>query len=771
MNSKIVASHLARQAVVYVRQSSMAQVWENTESTARQYSLVERARALGWRAEDVVVIDEDLGRSGASAEGRTGFARLAHEVAQGRVGAILALEVSRLARSSADWQQLLRLCRIAGVLVADEVTVYDPGQTDDRLLLDLKGTMSEAELQWLALRLVGARRSRARRGELAFVPATGYFWDGTRFAKDPDEAIQLAVHTVFSRFEIEPSAWAVVTWARKTGFELPTRVHSAGGHSEVRWGPLGVSRLSSMLHNPIFAGAYAYGRTTTREVLVDGKPKRVRQQERDPSGWTVRIRDTHEGYISWEQYNTNRDKLRDNANRFGGTVRGAAREGAALLSGMVVCGRCGQRMHPAYGPLGTVRYACAGERSTGGPSCWSLEGAPVDRLVEDLFLEAMVPEELELVFAVAHEATAQADALAAQWRVRMERAEYEASLAERRYMAVDPDNRVVARTLEANWEERLRQLKRLRTAYEDAQRDQRVVLGDDDRARIRALASDLPAVWRAATTRQAERQAMVRLVVEAVCLTPVDLPHRQTRVEVQWRSGAVTDRLVPRPGRGDARRTPPHVVRRLRELVADGVRDDEIAVRLNAEGLLPAHDRPWTASAASQARRRYHIPKVASDLPRIANAPLPDRFADGTYSVSGLARRMDISVNVVRGWIKRGRVTGERRRIASGKRVWHLSVDETDLTGLAHKPPRMPRKAPLPDQHPDGRWSVPGLARRYRTHRATVRGWIAREIVHVEYEAHGNYPRAAWIRLDEDTTRRLDVLARRRQDRSTTTTR
>ncbi len=772
MNGKIGASHLARQALVYVRQSSMAQVWENTESTSRQYGLVARATALGWREDDVVVIDEDLGRSGASTKARGGFAKLAEEVAQGRVGMVLALEVSRLARSSSDWQQLLRLCRVADVLVADESAVYDPSQTDDRLLLDLKGTMSEAELQWLALRLAGARRSRARRGELAFVPATGYVWEGRQFTKDPDAAIQAAIQTVFSRFEVEPSAWAVVTWARRTGFELPTRVHATGGYSEVRWGPMGYTRLASMLHNPIYAGVYAYGRSSTREVLVDREPRRVRVKEPDPSAWTARIRDAHPGYITWEQYVANQEKLHDNANQFGGHVRGAAREGAALLSGIMVCGQCGRRMRPGYGPLGSVRYQCHGERATGGPTCWSLEGEPVDRVVEDLFLETMVPKELELVLAVAREATGQADALAAQWRLRIERAEYEARLAERRYMAVDPDNRVVARTLEAGWEQSLRDLERLRLAYEDVRRERRVELTEDDQARIRALATDLPAVWRSTTTHQEERQAMLRLVVEAVCLTPVDAPVRQTRVVVQWRSGDVTERFVARPGRGDARRTPPQVVRRLRALVAEGLRDEEVAVRLNAEGLLPAQDRPWTTSAASQARRRYHIPRVAPDLPRVANTPSPDRFPNGTYSVAGLARELAVSTNVVRGWIQKGRVSGELGPTESGRRAWHLSVDEADLARLAKEPGRRaPRKAPLPDQFPDGRWSVPGLARRFLTHRATVRGWMVRGIVQVEYQAYGDYPRAAWIHLDEDATKRLEELARRRQNRTITNTR
>ncbi len=310
MAGKIGVTHQARRAMVYVRQSSMGQVRENTESTSQQYALAERAQSLGWAADDVVVIDEDLGKSGASAEGRSGLARLAREVAQGRVGAILALEVSRFARSSPDWQQLLRLCAVADVLVLDDQSVYHPALPDDRLLLDLKGTMSAAELQWLRLRLAGARRSKARRGELWFQPATGYIWTAGRLLIDPDEATSTAIRVVLERFELEPSSWAVVRWARRNNFLLPTTRYHAGGHTEVVWGPLGASRLCSILHNPIYAGTYAYGRSVQREVLVDGQVRRVRVSSSKPGDWLVCIVDAHPGYISWQQYQDNLRSLR-----------------------------------------------------------------------------------------------------------------------------------------------------------------------------------------------------------------------------------------------------------------------------------------------------------------------------------------------------------------------------------------------------------------------------------------------------------------------------
>ncbi len=763
MSGKIRSTHLGRTAVIYVRQSSMAQVWEHTESTQRQYALAERAKALGWQDEDVVVIDEDLGLSGATTEDRQGFAKLAHEVAHGEVGAILALEISRVARSSADWQQLLRLCRVANVLVIDEQAVYDPALADDRLLLDLRGTMSEAELNWLGLRLVGARRSKARRGELRFVPATGYVWDGQQFAMDPDAAVRTAIQTVFTRFEVEPSAWAVVRWARQTGFEVPTRIYEAG-QSEIAWRPLTVSRLSSILHNPIYAGAYVYGRSPTREVLQAGEPRRLRVHQPDPASWQVCLREQHAGYITWECYLANLAKLRDNATPFGAGVRGAPREGVALLAGIVVCGRCGRRMRPAYGPR--ARYMCVGDRATGGRTCWSLEASPVDEIVQQLFLEAMVPDELELALAVEQQATQQADSLAAQWRLRIEGAEYQARLAERRYMAVDPDNRVVASTLEANWEESLRELERLRRDYERACREQRVQLTEADRARIRAIATDLPAVWRALSTQPQERQAMLRLVVEAVCLTPVEVPERQTKVALQWGSGAITEQILPRPGPGRPQRTPPNVIERMRQLVGAGLHDEEVAQQLNAEGALPAPGRRWTTSAASQARRRYDIERVAPDRPRVK--ALPGRFEDGTYSVSGLAEHMGVKQGVVRGWIRRGLVTAEKVVDPNGRTAWRITADDDDLARLASAPSRQtPRKDRLPDQLPDGRWSISGLAHRFDVHRSSVRGWIRRGIVEVEYEPYGQYPRAGWIRLDDGAERQLEALAEARRSART----
>lgn len=548
MKGKIEASHLERRAFVYVRQSTPTQVHEHVESKQRQYALAERAIALGWRRGDVVVIDDDQGKSGASTDGRSGFARLADAVGRGDVGAVLAVEVSRLARSSSDWQRLLALCAVTGVVVVDEQSIYDPADKDDRLLLDLKGTMSEAELHWLRLRLNGGRLNKARRGALKLIAPIGYVWRDGQFELDPDAAIRSAVRVVFERFAIETSTWAVVRWADKTGFRFPTRRPGDDGAGDVEWRTLTMTRLNSLLHNPTYAGVYAYGRRISEAIVVDGQIRRIRRR-RAPEEWPVRIEATHPAYIDWATYLSNQQRLRDNQSRMHGAVPGAPKEGPALLPGLLLCGRCGRRMRVFYkgSPRKTWQYVCVGKRATGQEICWSTMGRRLDEAIERLFLATMVPTEIDLSIAVEREASTKAKSLDEQWHARLEHARYEARRAERRYKAVDPENRNVARTLERDWEARLLDLDEVERQHADARRAGHVDLSPADRDALRKLARDLPALWHAPTTASAERKAMLRLVVEAITAHPIDVPRRTTRLAVQWRSGAVDDVIVDRP--------------------------------------------------------------------------------------------------------------------------------------------------------------------------------------------------------------------------------
>jgi DNA invertase Pin-like site-specific DNA recombinase len=679
MKARIGASHLERRASVYIRQSTMGQVHDHGESTQRQYALADRAVALGWARGSVEVIDEDLGRSGASTEGRSGFARLVEGVARGEVGAVLAIEVSRLARSSYDWQRLLALCAVADVAVIDEQAIYDPGDKDDKLLLDIKGTMSEAELQWLALRLTGARQSKARRGELRIPVPTGYVWNDSRLELDPDETVQRAVRLVFERYAIEASAWGVVRWARDQGLRFPTRHRHGGGLGEVSWKPLGMTRMHELLRNPIYAGVYAYSRRPSRKTLVNGEIRQVRATGRDPETWGVRIEGAHAGYITWETFVKNQKKLQDNLNRLGRATRGAPREGSALLAGLLLCGRCGHRLGPSYGSTGKNRcyYSCGGDRDKAQRTCWTVPGAPLDFEVEKLFLETMVPSELELCLAVEHEASRQADGLGEQWRLRLEKTQYEARCAERRYKAVDPENRVVARTLERQWEERLGELAEVEREYERAKAARHVDLSAEDRAQIRAIAKDLPRVWRSETTALSDRKAMLRLAIEAISVVPIEVPRRATRMRVQWTSGAVSEIEIARPARWETRATPATALARLRELAAAGLHDAAIAERLNAEGHATGTRPTWTESTVRWTRSHKRIERVAPDLPRTLR--LPDRHADGRYSVAGAAKRCGVTADVVRGWITRGLVTASREPYAQYRSTWWIQLDDNAL--------------------------------------------------------------------------------------------
>jgi DNA invertase Pin-like site-specific DNA recombinase/gamma-glutamylcyclotransferase (GGCT)/AIG2-like uncharacterized protein YtfP len=668
MTAKLNRTHFERRAFVYVRQSTAMQVHEHVESKQRQYALVERAATLGWNRESIEVIDEDQGKSGATSEGRTGFARVADAVGQGHAGAILAVEVSRLSRSSMDWQRLLALCAVAGVVVIDEQAIYDPADGDDRMLLDIRGTMSAAELHWMRLRLNGGRLHKARRGELWRLAPTGYMWGGTRLELDPDEAVQRAVRVVFERFAIEPTIGGVVRWAQQAGFKFPTRAKESG---ELEWRELSLGRLNAILHNPTYAGVYVYGRKPKKKVISDGeireRPTRLPIDE-----WPVRIDAAHPAYISWETFVSNEQRLRENMPRMHGATPGAPKNGAALLAGIVLCGRCGRRMRVDYTTSDRTywRYLCPGTRMTGGSVCWSVNGDALDAAVEELFLETMVPSEIDLSIAVEREAHGQAASLVAQWQARIEQARYEARRAERRYKAVDPENRVVARTLEREWESRLAELDEVERQYATTRRERRVELSAADREALRAIAHDLPAVWRSETTTPSERKAMLRLVIETIALEPIDLPKRTTRVRVHWRSGVIDERFVERGAWGA---TPDRIVARVRDLIGQGLHDEDIARRFNDEGLLSTKQQSWTSNAIRHLRRDHAIEKARRPRAQV----LPDRHpVTNRYSIPGAAKRFGVTTQAVQHWIRGGVVVAHRERYAHYN-AWWLDIDDT----------------------------------------------------------------------------------------------
>jgi DNA invertase Pin-like site-specific DNA recombinase len=671
MTSKIKATHLERRAVVYMRQSTLKQVFEHRESTARQYALRQRALDLGWSADRIDVIDEDLGQSGSGTEWRTGFKRLAENVAHGLVGGILALEVSRLARSSADWYRLLDLCRLADVVLVDEQTVYTPHDDNDRLLLGLKGTMSEAEQSWMRLRLEGGKMSKARRGELFISPPTGYDWDAdnARFCLDPDEHVQRAVRLVFERFRLDGSACAVTRYFVRNGLQLPLR--RAGLVREVQWVPPRFSLIITMLRNPAYAGAYVFGRREWRPRLVGGQVRRRHMQPLPVESWKVCIRDRHPAYISWDEYLANVAKLRENITRQAPPEgRGPARRGNILLQGLALCGRCGRRMTPRYcRPSASGYYACTstGRQTANRIPCWSVPARGIDKAVTDLFLAAVEPEEIKLGLALLREAERQANEVDQQWKLRIERARYEARRAERRYKAVDPDNRVVARTLEREWNDKLSEIDGLERSRGEVQRREVLELSHDDRARILGLANNLRTVWNADTTTHAERKNLLRMLISQVTLTPIDVPQRVTRIQVLWHTGAVSELTVPRPA-DRARPRTPELVEFVRHLAVDKGYDDEaIAAELNRKWPEPGPWGKWIASAVSRLRWARRITR--SPETRRRRQPCPDRRADGLYSVHGLAKLLGATRDIVYYWISMGWLASEPR-CGRGSPMW-----------------------------------------------------------------------------------------------------
>src|SRR5216117_4014873 len=459
--AKITAAHLSRQAIVYLRQSSSAQVEHNRESTERQYALASKARELGWPADRILVIDEDLGLSGSGSVARSGFARLTAEVALARVGLVLGLEVSRLARNNADWHRLIDLAGLTDTLIGDADGIYHPALFNDRLLLGLKGTMSEAELHVLRARLNGGIRNKAARGELRRGLPVGFIWgeaDGeVRF--HPDEAVVTAIRNVFAHFAETGSARRVWLWFRSEGLSFPLQMHA---RAEIRWVEASYTAIHHVLTNPVYAGAYAYGKTRQETTLdsTGARKKRIRRLPR--SEWQVLIPEHHEGFIDWQTYEVNQQRIAKNTRPGPHKVGGAVREGNALLQSLASCGHCGRRLHTHYrGRSSAPGYHCPGKILVEGRGvyCLNIGGIQIDEAVTRAFIAALEPAKLAATLAAAERLEADRETSLKQWRLGVERASYEASRAKRRYRAVDPDNRLVARGLEREWEESLSALE------------------------------------------------------------------------------------------------------------------------------------------------------------------------------------------------------------------------------------------------------------------------------------------------------------------------
>jgi len=642
MNQKVTASHLKRQAYCYVRQSTLKQVFENTESTKRQYALRERAISLGWPIVQIVTIDSDLGETATSVADREGFQKLMTEVSLGRVGLVMGLEVSRLARNNADWARLLEICAITDTLILDEDGIYDPTDFNDRLLLNMKGTFSEVELHVLRSRLRGGALSKARRGEFKTRLPTGFVYDhNDKIIMDPDKQVQQSFRLFFDIFQRTGAAFATVKAFREDDVKFPCRIHCGPNKGGLQWRTLTYSRALVILKNPRYAGAYYYGRQRSRKN-VDGSTTYywVPQDE-----WIVLLKDVHPGYITWDQYEENLRRIRENAIAYNTIDRKTPpREGPCLLQGLAVCGKCGQRMTIRYKyqrtrPVDPV-YLCQRNRiEKGENSCQYIPGAGIDEAISKLLIESVTPLTLEVALEVQQELEARINEADKLRKQQVERAEYDANLARRRFMQVDPENRLVADTLEAEWNEKLRALQDGKDYYEKHRRLESEKLKKEQQEEILKLARDFPKLWKNPRTPAREKKRMIRFLIEDVTM----IRKEDITLHVRFKGGAKKTLKLPLPLKGSQYNvTDPEIVELVDDLLSDH-NYSEIATILNARGYKSGmglqFDRKVVAGIT-------HSNNLKTRYTRLRNT--------GKLTVDEVAKLLGVSNQTVRRWGKKG---------------------------------------------------------------------------------------------------------------------
>src|SRR5271157_2801244 len=675
--SKVKPSHTQRAALVYIRQSSPSQVQYNRESTARQYALVEKACELGWAKEQVVVIDEDLGLSGSGIVQRSGFAHMTAEVVLGHVGILLGLEVSRLARNNADWYRLLDLCGMTDTLIGDSDGLYHPALFNDRLVLGLKGTMSEAELHILRARLDGGIRNKAARGELRRGLPVGFVWgeeDG-EVCFHPDQAVVGTLRTVFSKFTELGSVRKVWLWFRSEGLSFPLRAHMK---SEIRWVAPTYTAIHHVLTNPVYAGAYAYGKSRHQRYVDEQGTLRRRTRHLPMAEWSVLLPEHHPGFIDWATFQANQARIDTNIHPQPHQAGGAVREGAALLQGLATCGKCGRRLHTHYrGRNASPGYHCSGKDIVQGRGvyCLNVGGVQIDQAVVEAFLRTVTPAALEATQLAIQQLEADQDAALGQWRLAVERARYEAERAERQYRAVEPENRLVARGLETEWEKRLRDLAAAEAELQRREQQRPRALSPEEKNKIRSLGSDMNQVWAAPTTTDRDRKELLRALLEEVMVT-VDRPEHRAHLTLRWRGGTLTELDLSLP-RSQPRgiRTEEDTISLLRRLAAL-YSDDVIAGILNRQGRKTATGERFTANQVGSLRRYRNIPRFQPPA-----EPLTGELA----TIRKAAEILGINTSTIHRWLNDGFIAGEQ--VTPGA-PWQIRItDELRARFVEQAPP------------------------------------------------------------------------------------
>jgi DNA invertase Pin-like site-specific DNA recombinase len=675
-NGKIQGNHLDRLALVYVRQSTMQQVERHQESTRLQYGLVSRATYLGWQSQRVIVIDDDLGQSGATAVGRPGFQRLVAEVGLDHVGIVLGLEMSRLARSNRDWHQLLEICAMFGTLIGDLDGIYDPSDYNDRLLLGLKGTMSEAELHILKRRMLDGKRAKARRGELGMQVPMGYVRHPSgEVIKDPDEQAQATIEMVFNLFKRYGTLNGVLQHFVRNGIQMPSRVKQGPAKGDLEWVRPNRVTLSNILRNPIYAGAYVYGRRPTDpKKKKPGRPSTGKTVAKFGE-WEVLLKDRLPSYITWDQFEKNKRQLE--LNTVQGT--GAPRNGPSLLSGLLVCGRCGMRMSTQYSNNGNgLRYQCSRLMvDYGEPVCQSLAGMPLDELTTKLVFQSLEPAALEISLKVAEDLEAERCQMRSHWEKKLERAHYTVERVFRQYSAVEPENRLVARSLERQWEEALVAEEKLKMEYERFLLQQAAPLTEEEREAIRRLSVDIPEIWNASSTTPSERQAIVRQLIDRVVVT-VQGETEKVAVEYHWAGGHKTRATLIRPvARLEQLSYYPDLLKRVAELNGQKKNPRTIAHILNEEGWRPAKRRE-TFNAfmvhmllSRQGLRNSEKKRPSDEITKKSNE----------WTIRELSQKLQMPEPTLYSWITKGKLKYRRAQV-SGKVVLIVSANRTEINRL-----------------------------------------------------------------------------------------
>ncbi|MDA1232189.1 MAG: recombinase family protein [Planctomycetota bacterium] len=681
-SNKIIDTHLQRIAYVYLRQSSMGQVRNHRESTERQYALQELARNFGWPVARIKVLDGDLGKSGTSTTDREDFKTLVADVSLGKAGAVLAIEASRLARSNADWHRLIEICGITGTLIIDEDGCYDPCDFNDGLLLGLKGTMAQAELHFIRARLQGNKLNKARKGELRFPLPVGYVFDELNcIAKDPDVQVRSSIELVFDYFQQCGTAYGVVQRFAREKLDFPKRSYGGTWAGKLHWGRLTDARVTAILKNPSYAGVYAFGRYRSIKEILENGEVRSRISCMPEENWLVNLRDHHDGYVTFEQYTNNLEQLsRNQTNGKEMVLSGPAREGLALLQGLLICGCCGRRLTPRYQGNGGIypTYQCNWRKREGlsTNACLTVQCPPLDGIIEQRVLDVLSSEQIQLGIHASEIVSQRHEQIDAQWKMRLQRAEYETELAQRRYEQVDPNNRLVAATLEQRWNDALIELQDVKDQIDRLQQQSRRLTAQQ-RDQVLQLARNLPALWHNTATAWKEKKRILKLLINDITVRKPE--PRIALLQVRWQGGVCEELRVELPRAvADRWRHDDALIERVREL-ARTLDDAGIAARFNDEGLRTNKGNCFTIKSIKWIRHKHNIPRA-------------DDRKTGELTVKEAAERLGVRPGVIYYWIDKGLIPGHRHNAGS---PWFLAITpkiEQELAKRIAQSTRMKRQ-------------------------------------------------------------------------------